>query len=97
MTGEWPTEEVDHRDQVRTNNRWDNLRLATHGQNGTHKGPNKNNKLGIKGVRREHNRYVANLWKDGKSVAIGRFDTAEEASSAYFEAAESLHGEFAHG
>src|SRR5690348_8900862 len=33
MTGEWPPEMVDHKDLCRSNNRWANLRLATHGQN----------------------------------------------------------------
>lgn len=33
MTGNWPTFEVDHRDMVRSNNIWTNLREATSGQN----------------------------------------------------------------
>ena len=33
MTGDWPTEEVDHKDLDKSNNRFGNLREATHSQN----------------------------------------------------------------
>ncbi|MCK9994454.1 MAG: hypothetical protein Dbin4_02974, partial [Alphaproteobacteria bacterium] len=33
MTGEWPTNQLDHLNGVRDDNRWGNLREATHGQN----------------------------------------------------------------
>lgn len=33
MTGDVPTDEVDHRDRTRSNNRWSNLRAATRKQN----------------------------------------------------------------
>ena len=34
MTGAWPSEQIDHINQVRTDNRWSNLRPATNGENG---------------------------------------------------------------
>ena len=33
MTGEWPLSEIDHKDLDHANDRWNNLRPATHSQN----------------------------------------------------------------
>lgn len=33
MTGEWPKDEVDHENRIKSDDRWDNLREATHSQN----------------------------------------------------------------
>lgn len=100
MTGEWP-EEVDHRDLDRTNDRWENLRLATRQQNSGNQRVRAHNSLGIKGVRikvgrkgkiqQTGKRFVARI--AGKN--LGCFATADEASAAYFKAAKEMFGEFA--
>lgn len=95
MMGEWPPEEVDHRDCDKGNNRWANLRLASRTQNAANVRASRHNRLGIKGVRFQAGRYEAHTTVNGKQVYLGRFDTAEEASAAYFEAAVARHGEFA--
>ena len=94
MTGSWPIAEIDHKNKDRNDTRWSNLREATHGQNGVHKGANKNNKFGIKGVRMRRGRFEAHIWKNGGDFWIGSFNTAEEASAAYIAVAYELHGEF---
>jgi len=33
MTGEWPQWEVDHKNRIKTDNSWDNLRDITHQEN----------------------------------------------------------------
>lgn len=107
MTGEWPVEEIDHRNGDSLDNRFENLREAAHGQNQTNKGPMRNNRLGVKGVYQKSNgngwtspRYTAQIAIPGvvpKRVRhLGTFDTIEEASAAYQKVAAELHGEFLH-
>ena len=94
MTGSWPIAEIDHINKDRSDMRWSNLRQASHAQNGANRGANKNNKLGIKGVRFNHGSFYARIWKDGRQIKLGRFRTAKEATAAYLMAARELHREF---
>lgn len=99
MTGTWPPNQVDHIDRVQTNNRWCNLRLATGSQNQANCGTQRNNVLGIKGVSKDKKPlkkpYIARIRVGGRLRYIGRFASAEEASSAYRAAAKQHYGEFA--
>jgi hypothetical protein len=97
MTGEWPKLQVDHKDTNRQNNKWDNLREATHGQNVQNSGPRKNNKSGLKGVSFDKSvgRWQARIMSERKLYLLGHFDTPEEAHAAYSEKARALHGAFA--
>jgi hypothetical protein len=95
MTGSMPAE-VDHRDRNKSNNSWLNLRPATHGQNVVNKGPNKNNSLGAKGVRKRGRKFSARIWTPNGDVALGSFKTLEEAAAVYDSAAKQLHGEFSY-
>lgn len=98
MTGSWPDRLIDHIDRNRSNDRWDNLRLATHSQNGGNKSIGSNNSSGFKGVV-----YIdgyAKPWRamighQGKAMYLGMFHTAEEANAAYVSMAGKVHGEFA--
>ncbi|RWB95595.1 MAG: HNH endonuclease [Mesorhizobium sp.] len=51
MLGRWPSDQVDHDDTYKSHNCWDNLREATNQLNGMNREANRNNKLGIKGIR----------------------------------------------
>lgn len=97
MYGRWPREEVDHRNGIRDDDRWSNLRRATRVQNQGNRIPQSNNRLGLKGVCYEADRkkYKAYIEMNGRSVNLGRFDTAKEAQAAYAAAAEKYFGEFA--
>lgn len=95
VTGSWPKEEIDHRNCVRSDCRFENLREATSRDN-------KNNrkgrsKLGMpKGVSTNHKRFKAEISISlGRKVNLGTFDTPEQAHSAYCAAANKYHGEFA--
>jgi len=89
-----PVPEIDHIDGDRSNNRIDNLRIATRSQNRANSGTSKNNTSGIKGVNAHKNRFHARIMHNGTAIHLGSFKTVEEAAKARREAAERLHGEF---
>lgn len=97
MTGEWPTGILDHKNANRADNRWCNLREATHAQNMWNRGKLSTNKSGLKGVcwhkREQKWRAQSNL--NGKKVYIGSFDCPAAAHLAYVVWADIHHGEFA--
>ncbi len=98
MTGAWPVSKIDHQDVDSTNNRWPNLREATHSQNEMNKGARggkRTNKAGVKGVYFHKNRWCAEIRADGKRHYLGRHLTKEAAAGAYRAAAQRLHGQFA--
>ncbi len=95
MTGEWPDLTVDHEDHVPTNNRWENLRLATRTQNRANSVVGRNNALGVKGVTRVGKRFRAHIRIGGELLHLGQYDSAFKAGEAYKEAAEIAFGEFA--
>lgn len=95
MTGDSPDEEIDHINGDRLDNRWANLRLATHGQNQAN--CKTWNKFGLKGVTKCGNRFLAKITKNHEYHYLGLFATPEEAHAAYMKAAREMHGEFARG
>ena len=93
-TGSWPTGQIDHKDGVRTNNRFDNLRDVpgfVNAQNlRTAKATNKSS--GLLGAHlHKCGRWMANIGINGKMKHLGLFDTPEEAHQAYLSAKRSLH------
>ena len=86
VTGKWPENDVDHKDRVRSNNKWLNLRPATKTQNNHNIIVRKNNKLGIKGVSKiaKNGKYKSTNKNKWKSYFIGNtFDNPEEAGKIY--------------
>lgn len=92
VTGEWPAHSVDHVNRDRTDNRWDNLRLAPHGLNAVNRVyPNRL----PRGVLKSHNKtnpYRARITVRGRSIFLGYFSTPEKASDAYLKAAATHFG-----
>ena len=70
MTKEFPPKgsQVDHKNEIKVDNRWSNLRLATNTQNSQNKKITGNNTSGVKGLSfsSEHNSWRAAIKKDGK-------------------------------
>jgi len=94
LYGKDPKEFIDHIDGNRINNNIENLREATRQQNGFNRGPQKNNKLGIKGVRKDGNKYRATIIINGENKHLGLFFTIEEARLVREEAENKLFKEF---
>ena len=81
--------EIDHIDGDKTNNRIDNLRLATHPKDMK---LSERNKTGFRGVcyHSERKKYEARIYVDGKSIFLGYHSTAEDASNARANAEKEL-------
>lgn len=92
--GEWPTNDVDHRDGDSLNNSIANLRDASPSQNIANSRLSKANTTGFKGVAWDKGRgqFVAKIKKNYKARHLGRFSTAEKAHAAYAAAAKDLFG-----
>lgn len=96
MTGKWPEYEIDHEDGNYANDAWSNLREATRCDNMS----NASRPLGESGLRGVNFDPRTRTWRARIGYGndrqwLGPFNTAEEASTAYLAAAESVHGKFA--
>jgi hypothetical protein len=89
MTGAWPIDEVDHKDLDKSNNRFDNLREATHSEN------NRNRRKRGYVLDKRRGTFSARINIAGKNVHLGQFKTSAEATAAFNAVAIPLHGEFA--
>jgi hypothetical protein len=96
-TGDDPADQIDHVDGDRLNNRWNNLRPASNGQNKWNSSLSRNNKSGVKGVCWDagHKKWKAYISIGGKQSRLGRFASIDEAAVAVNAARTKLHGEFA--
>ena len=98
MTGEFPLLTIDHKDQDKSNNKWDNLREATSSENQWNGSkPKRGNKRGENlpaGVYHSNGRYIATIRYQGCKHYLGCFKTPEEAGEAYKVASLKFHGEF---
>lgn len=89
MTGEWPKEHVDHKNEIKIDNTWENLRDCTRSENFKNTGARKNSKTGVKGVSKTKTGYLV-------MFCVGTYKTLEEAKDAYAKMAILYHGEFVH-
>lgn len=96
MTGAWPTEQVDHRDGVKTNNRWSNLRDVSASVNQQNvRTPRKRSgdlPLGVRHLPRlAKNPFAATIRVSGKNLHLGCYPTSGAAHAAYVEAKRQMH------
>ncbi|WP_282595028.1 HNH endonuclease signature motif containing protein [Mesorhizobium amorphae] len=99
QTGKWPKQLLDHRNGMRADNRWRNLREATPLQNARNRRPGKSNSSGTVGVSylTSLQRWEAYIGLDNRCVSLGRFVEKDEAISARRQAEQHHYGEFAAG
>lgn len=92
-TGNQPPHLIDHKNTLRNDNRWVNLREATKAQNGQNCLPRGRFPKGV--TLHKSGRYQAQIKAEGKNRYLGLFATPEAANAAYSAAAARFHGEFA--
>lgn len=93
VTGRWPTEELDHKDGDRANNRFSNLRKATRIENRQNMGIRKDSTSGVTGVSwcKRECRWMAVISVSGKRRYVGRFTSLDDAVAARSAAKASAH------
>lgn len=97
MTGNFPSNQVDHKNLIKSDNSWVNLREANANQNQWNTGIRSDNKSGVKGVHfcKTWKRWIASVRMNGVRHHIGRFVNFEDAVLAVTEFRKNHHGEFA--
>ena len=95
-TGEQPPKYLDHRNNIRTDNAFTNLRVATASQNNSNRDKSPCNTSGYKGVNFHAGvgKWRASISINNKAKHLGWFDTPELANESYQEASLKIQGEF---
>ncbi len=91
---------LDHIDGNPLNNKIENLRGCTRGQNNCNRRIDKNSTSGVKGVTwyKPTNKWRSMISAKGKKIHIGYFNRLQDAKTAIASKRNELHGEFAnHG
>lgn len=94
MTGKWPKNEIDHVDNNRINNRWENLREATRIENSRNR-PFETSS-GVIGVswHKQRNKWRARITVNRKEIHLGYFLNFNEAVKVRKDAENKYFGEF---
>jgi hypothetical protein len=93
MTGKMPPRQIDHRNLIRSDNVFANLRDASGSQNHGNVRAQSNNKIGEKGIHLHSGKFAVQF----RHKHIGLFDNIDDAKLAYCVAANKYFGEFARG
>jgi hypothetical protein len=89
---------VDHKNNVRTDNRLTNLRFATYKENNMNASKQSNNTSGNTGVYfdKKSQKWTAQIMIDGIAKHLGTFKDKDEAVEARIKAVNILFKDFAH-
>lgn len=96
VKGVMPDGEIDHINGCPSDNRWENIRSATHAQNMRNKKMPTTNTSGVKGVNwdKATGRWRAQIRLNGKTMGLGRYADIADAKAAYELATEKFFGVF---
>jgi hypothetical protein len=97
--GAWPSDQLDHINGDRADNRISNLRECDNATNGRNARMWSNNSSGVTGVywHKGGQRWAANIKFNNRQVHLGHFDTIEEAAAVRREAAARFGFSERHG
>ena len=97
--GEWPSDQIDHINGDRSDNRIKNLRSVSNADNTKNRATPKCNTSGAQGVqkRKESGRYRAFINADKKRIWLGTYDTFDEALAVRKSAERDLGYHENHG
>lgn len=92
--GIWPSEDIDHINHDKSDNRIANLRELSRSlnqQNQIH--GHKGSMTGLLGVvfNKKNGKFLARIHVNGRSKQVGTFESPEEAHAAYVQAKRKLH------
>ncbi len=88
VNGEWPTQQIDHINGIRDDNRISNLRDVSRSENQRNqKIHRKGQMLGVTFLK-QINKWKAQIKIDGHEKYLGRYLTEQEAHNAYLHAKE---------
>jgi hypothetical protein len=92
MLGEFPNGVVDHKDGIKINNTWGNLRACNEMLNGQNQYvAHKNNPTGLLGVTAVNGKFRSKITVNKKQITIGYFSTAKEAHEKYLAEKRQSH------
>ena len=100
MMDAWPEHTVDHHNGIRSDDRWENLREASHAENAWNRCGSETTYTGIKGVSLFRRRGKPYAWRvsittNGKRRRSFCHGSLDQAAAVYEQMARELHGEFA--
>lgn len=97
VTGQETSREIEHQDRNPGNNKWTNLRLAHHYQNGANKSLHRNNKSGVAGVtfNKTEQKWKAHIRVRGKRISLGTYTSKNKAVFVRKVAEKKYFKEFA--
>jgi hypothetical protein len=94
VTGQWPAQNIDHKNGWKMDNSWANLRDVSPLVNSQNRqGAQKNSATGLLGAswNRLKCKFTARLKVNGRYLSLGYHDTAEAAHAAYVAAKRQHH------
>jgi hypothetical protein len=92
MTGEWPSNDIDHINGIKDDNRWRNLRQVTKSVNLQNQySSQKGSAVPYLGVSIHGSKYRARIQLNNKHIILGSFSTPEEAHQEYLKAKRQYH------